>query len=81
MYRMVKLRVVIKVRAKGATPALDGLAMAEDGNWYLYQNGTVASGYNGLAANEYGWFKVTNGKVDFDYTGLASKEYGYLILV
>ena len=74
---MDQMQVVIKVRAKGATPALDGLAMAEDGNWYLYQNGTVASGYNGLAANEYGWFKVTNGKVDFDYTGLASNEYGW----
>ena len=32
---MDQMRVVIKVRAKGATPALDGLAMAEDGNWYL----------------------------------------------
>ena len=74
---MDQMQVVIKVRAKGATPALDGLAMAEDGNWYLYQNGTVASGYNGLAANEYGWFKVTNGKVDFDYTGLASNENGW----
>ena len=74
---MDQMRVVIKVRAKGATPALDGLAMAEDGNWYLYQNGTVASGYNGLAANEYGWFKVTNGKVDFDYTGLAANENGW----
>ena len=51
---MDQMQVVIKVRAKGATPALDGLAMAEDGNWYLYQNGVVTSGYNGLAANEYG---------------------------
>ena len=74
---MDQMQVVIKVKAKSATPALDGLAMAEDGNWYLYQNGVVTSGYNGLAANEYGWFKVTNGKVDFDYTGLASNEYGW----
>ena len=59
------MRVVIIVRSKGATRALDGLAMAEDGNWYLYQNGTVASDYNGLAANEYGWWNVVNGKVVF----------------
>ena len=28
-------------------------------------DGTVASGYNGLAANEYGWWNVVNGKVVF----------------
>ena len=60
------------------TPVIipDGLAPAEDGNWYYYKDGQIATEISGLAANEYGWFKVTNGKVDFEYTGTAANEYG-----
>ena len=71
--------IVTKAVAQDAeTPVIipDGLAPAEDGNWYYYKDGQIATEISGLAANEYGWFKVTNGKVDFDYTGLAAKEYG-----
>ena len=72
--------IVTKAVAQDAeTPVIipDGLAPAEDGNWYYYKDGQIATEISGLAANEYGWFKVTNGKVDFDYTGLAANEYGW----
>ena len=72
--------IVTKAVAQDAeTPVIipDGLAPAEDGNWYYYKDGQIATEISGLAANEYGWFKVTNGKVDFDYTGLAANENGW----
>ena len=72
--------IVTKAVAQYAeTPVIipDGLAPAEDGNWYYYKDGQIATEISGLAANEYGWFKVTNGKVDFDYTGLAANENGW----
>ena len=72
--------IVTKAVAQDAeTPVIipDGLAPAEDGNWYYYKDGQIATEISGLAANEYGWFKVTNGKVDLDYTGLAANENGW----
>ena len=72
--------IVTKAVAQDSeTPVIipDGLAPAEDGNWYYYKDGQIATEISGLAANEYGWFKVTNGKVDFDYTGLAANENGW----
>ena len=72
--------IVTKAVAQDAeTPVIipDGLAPAEDGNWYYYKDGQIATEISGLAANEYGWFKVTNGKVDFNYTGLAANENGW----
>ena len=72
--------IVTKAVAQDAeTPVIipDGLAPAEDGNWYYYKDGQIATEISGLAANEYGWFKVTNGKVDFDNTGLAANENGW----
>ena len=72
--------IVTKAVAQDAeTPVIipDGLAPAEDGNWYYYKDGQIATEISGLAANEYGWFKVTNGKVDFDYIGLAANENGW----
>ena len=71
--------IVTKAVAQDAeTPVIipDGLAPAEDGNWYYYKDGQIATEISGLAANEYGWFKVSNGKVDFEYTGTAANEYG-----
>ena len=71
--------VVTAVAQDAETPVVipDGLAQAEDGNWYYYKNGQIATEISGLAANEYGWFKVTNGKVDFAYSGLAANENGW----
>ena len=72
--------IVTKAVAQDAeTPVIipDGLAPAEDGNWYYYKDGQIATEISGLAANEYGWFKVTNGKVDFAYSGLAANENGW----
>ena len=72
--------IVTKAVAQYAeTPVIipDGLAPAEDGNWYYYKDGQIATEISGLAANENGWFKVTNGKVDFDYIGLAANENGW----
>ena len=72
--------IVTKAVAQDAeTPVIipDGLAPAEDGNWYYYKDGQIATEISGLAANECGWFKVTNGKVDFDYIGLAANENGW----
>ena len=60
--------IVTKAVAQDAeTPVIipDGLAPAEDGNWYYYKDGQIATEISGLAANEYGWFKVPNGKVEF----------------
>ena len=60
----------------GNTSKLNGLASSEDGNWYYYADGVVATDYTGFAENEYGWWKVTNGMVDFGYTGQADNAYG-----
>ena len=76
--------IVTKAVAQDAeTPVIipDGLAPAEDGNWYYYKDGQIATEISGLAANEYGWFKVTNGKVEFDYTGHAANENGLFNVV
>ena len=57
----------------------DGLAneAAEDGNWYVYKDGSVDTTYTGLAANTYGWWYVEGGKVNFNATGLVANEYGW----
>lgn len=49
----------------------DGLAneAAEDGNWYYYKDGKIATDYTGVAKNKNGWWKIKNGKVDFSYNG------------
>ena len=50
---------------------LNGLAPADDGNWYCYVNGEVATGYTGLYNDAvYGWWLVVNGMIDKSYTGL-----------
>ena len=57
----------------------DGLAneAAEDGNWYVYKDGSVDTTYTGLAANTYGWWYVEGGKVNFNASGLVANEYGW----
>ena len=59
----------------------NGVLKAEDGNWYLYKNGVVASDVTTVAKNENGWWKITNGKVDFGYTGIAKNENGWWRIV
>ena len=49
---------------------------ADDGNWYYYVNGKVATNVTTVAKNANGWFFVKNGKVDFTYTGFASNDAG-----
>lgn len=49
----------------------NGLADSSvNGVWYYYTNGSVDTGFTGLAENKNGWFYVKNGQVDFTYSGL-----------
>ena len=61
----------VETGAQSGSSKLNGLALADDGNWYLYADGKVASGYTGLYNDEvYGWWLVVNGMIDKSYTGL-----------
>ena len=62
-------------------PVSDGLAQAADGNWYYYQNGSVATNVTTLVPNDSGWWYVRNGQVDFSYTGIAPNESGWWRIV
>ena len=53
------------------------LRLAEDNQWYYYQDDEVDTAYQGLALNEYGWWYVSDGTIDWDYTGMALNEYGW----
>ena len=56
----------------------NGLHDGGDGNWYLYYNGSINTGYTGLYYDPvYGWWYVQNGMIDFGYTGLVQNEYGW----
>ena len=52
------------------------LRLAEDNQWYYYQDDEVDTAYQGLALNEYGWWYFNNGLLDLNYSGIASNEYG-----
>lgn len=52
-------------------------SVAEDGNWYYYRNGVVATDVTTVAKNKNGWWYVKNGKVDFSYTGIAQNQNGW----
>ena len=61
----------VETGAQSGSSKQNGLALADDGNWYLYADGKVASGYTGLYNDEvYGWWLVVNGMIDKSYTGL-----------
>ena len=61
----------VETGAQSDSSKQNGLALADDGNWYLYADGKVASGYTGLYNDEvYGWWLVVNGMIDKSYTGL-----------
>ena len=53
------------------------LRLAEDNQWYYYQDDEVDTAYQGLALNEYGWWYFNNGVLDLSYTGMALNEYGW----
>ena len=50
---------------------LSGIVLAEDGNYYYYVNGAVATSFTGLAANDMGTFYFVNGKLDFSFNGFV----------
>ena len=56
---------------------INGLAIAEDGNWYYYVNGQIDKNFTGIVPNEAGWWKVTDSVVDFNYNGVAPNEAGW----
>ena len=61
----------VETGAQSGSSKQNGLALADDGNWYLYADGKVASSYTGLYNDEvYGWWLVVNGMIDKSYTGL-----------
>ncbi len=53
----------------------------ENGNWYYYKDGKIATDVTTVAQNASGWWYVKDGKVDFSYTGLAANEYGWWRIV
>ena len=53
------------------------LRLAEDNQWYYYQDDEVDTAYQGLALNEYGWWYVSDGTIDWDYAGMALNDYGW----
>jgi len=57
----------------------DGLADVknEDGNWYYYKNGKIATDVTTVAKNVNGWFYVKDGKVDFKANTVAKNENGW----
>ena len=50
---------------------LSGIVLAEDGNYYYYVDGAVATSFTGLAANDMGTFYFVNGKLDFSFNGFV----------
>ena len=60
-------------------PVKDGLAQAEDGNWYLYENGHVNKVYNGFFNDcELGWWLVLEGRVALEFSDLYyDADYGW----
>ena len=65
------------------TPVIaDGLAnqKAEDGNWYYYKDGKVATDVTTVAKNVNGWWYVKDGKVDFTANTVAKNENGWWLI-
>ena len=52
-------------------PVLNGLVQDEDGNWYYYVDGKIATYYTGLVEHYGAWFYVENGILNWNYTGLT----------
>ncbi len=71
-----------KVGGQSQVTIPDGLRLAEDGVWYLYQNGRIAEGFSDLYCDSIvGWWKIDNGVVDFGYSDLyESPSYGMWLI-
>ena len=48
------------------------LRLAEDNQWYYYQDDEVDTAYQGLALNEYGWWYVSDGITLSDFLYFVS---------
>ncbi len=60
---------VVKVTAPDNV--YNGLAMAEDGNWYYFCDGKSDDTFTGLGFVNNNWWYVSRGKIDFTYSGLV----------
>ncbi len=76
----------VKVTAEDAEPTpeptpvhADGLANEpdENGDYYYYVNGEVATDVTGVINNATDWYYVKNGKVDFSYNGIRNNQNGW----
>ncbi len=76
----------VKVTAEEAEPTpeptpvhVDGLANEpdENGDYYYYVNGEVATDVTGVINNATDWYYVENGKVDFSYNGIRNNQNGW----
>lgn len=58
------------------------LAPADDGNWYLFEDGAVNWGYSGLFCDaNVGWWLVDKGRVAFEYNDLyGDPNYGWWLI-
>ena len=75
----VKLALANLKDAMSGLQMKDGLADVknEDGNWYYYKNGKIATDVTTVAKNINGWFYVKDGKVDFKANTVAKNENGW----
>jgi len=64
----IKLQYTI---SEDAEEVLNGLVLAEDGNWYYYVDGKIATEYTGLVEYYGAWFYVEAGMLNWNYTGLV----------
>ena len=75
----VKLALANLKDAMSGLQKKDGLSDVknEDGNWYYYKNGKIATDVTTVAKNVNGWFYVKDGKVDFKANTVAKNENGW----
>ena len=75
----VKLALANLKDAMSGLQMRDGLSDVrnEDGNWYYYKNGKIATDVTTVAKNVNGWWYVKNGKVDFKANTVAKNENGW----
>ena len=75
----VKLALANLKDAMSGLQKKDGLSDVrnEDGNWYYYKNGKIATDVTTVAKNVNGWWYVKNGKVDFKANTVAKNENGW----
>ena len=66
-----RLRVRDRVEINVVNNIPDGLYQAEDGTWYYYVDGEIATYYTGLVEHYGAWFYVENGILNWNYTGLV----------